>query len=88
MGRKQPERTWTDADQALLYTCHLAADVLAGRRPTGRAVLDASRPRGHLNVALDGDVAGRLPRTDVPLLHKPDPGVADATEPARDDARP
>ena len=33
MGRKQPERAWTDADQALLYTCHLAADVLAGRQP-------------------------------------------------------
>lgn len=24
-------RTWTDADQALLYTCHLASDLLAGR---------------------------------------------------------
>jgi hypothetical protein len=24
-------RSWTDADQALLYTCHLAADLLAGR---------------------------------------------------------
>lgn len=25
-------RTWTDADQALLYTCHLASDLLAGRQ--------------------------------------------------------
>ena len=24
-------RSWTDADQALLYTCHLAADLLTGR---------------------------------------------------------
>ena len=33
-------RTWTDADQALLYTCHLAADLFAGRpmRPAPVAV--------------------------------------------------
>lgn len=33
MAKRPPERSWTDADQALLYTCHLTADVLAGRRP-------------------------------------------------------
>jgi hypothetical protein len=33
VGKTTPERTWTDADQALLYTCHLAADVLAGQQP-------------------------------------------------------
>ena len=27
----QSTRAWTDADQALLYTCHLASDRLAGR---------------------------------------------------------
>ena len=41
----QAQRSWTDADQALLYTCHLAGDRLAGRPMRPASVAAPFPPR-------------------------------------------
>jgi len=41
----QASRPWTDADQSLLYTCYLAADLLAGRTMRPAPVSAPFRPQ-------------------------------------------
>ena len=52
-----------------------------------QAVLDASRPSGHLTVALDGDDAGRAAAARAfPLLNAPDVEISVELEPGADPA--